>query len=412
MSIEAEYPVIIIGGGIAGLSCAYQLGKHGIPPLILEKRPYLGGRATTQPTVPPMDNSPHLLSSAYRHLLSLLSEVNTSTSFPKETSVEWYDRNEQKKRIVFSNSRIRLVISLLKNFSLSTVLSFRYLFQLVHTLCPPISVEEWFSDKSISDEFRDFIRFFTLSVMNTEPRDADLSLFQVVIKEALLHHKSQFYRIQPLQDCIIEPLAKAITAMGGNIRLRSKVVEIQPAQSHGWEVHTSEHTYRSEHVVLALPSSGRAQFLEEPEVRYSPIVTVRLLYQNLPTMWWGETSGLLDWFFVSDSSPQLVECVKSSAFDVVPRSNEELFENAIQTIKKRYPKGIWLKSLGVVRELYATPYQSYQWHQQRRNYQTDRQGLWVAADDVQTNLPATMESAAKAGKTVGELLCQSIHNKL
>ena len=40
----AENPVIIVGGGIAGLACARRLYEHGIAVLLLEASRSVGGR--------------------------------------------------------------------------------------------------------------------------------------------------------------------------------------------------------------------------------------------------------------------------------------------------------------------------------------------------------------------------------
>ena len=40
--------VVIVGGGIAGLSAAYELAKSGIPHILIEKRPRLGGVIETR----------------------------------------------------------------------------------------------------------------------------------------------------------------------------------------------------------------------------------------------------------------------------------------------------------------------------------------------------------------------------
>src|SRR5258708_31183299 len=41
-------PVVIIGGGIAGLTAAAQLGRTGVPTVLLEKSTRPGGRAATR----------------------------------------------------------------------------------------------------------------------------------------------------------------------------------------------------------------------------------------------------------------------------------------------------------------------------------------------------------------------------
>jgi putative polyketide hydroxylase len=50
----AQVPVVVVGGGIVGLTAALALGRHGVPALLVEARPGLsehprarglGGRA-------------------------------------------------------------------------------------------------------------------------------------------------------------------------------------------------------------------------------------------------------------------------------------------------------------------------------------------------------------------------------
>lgn len=44
---ETHAPVLIVGGGIAGLSTATRLKGHGLPVLVLEGKDRLGGRIQT-----------------------------------------------------------------------------------------------------------------------------------------------------------------------------------------------------------------------------------------------------------------------------------------------------------------------------------------------------------------------------
>ena len=47
MSSDAR-PVVVIGGGIAGLAAAWQLAAHGLPSIVLEAEPLLGMHATSR----------------------------------------------------------------------------------------------------------------------------------------------------------------------------------------------------------------------------------------------------------------------------------------------------------------------------------------------------------------------------
>src|SRR5450755_4414258 len=59
--------VIVIGGGLAGLSAAAALGSAGFRVQVFEARPFLGGRATSFPLTPSdeaselIDNCQHVL---------------------------------------------------------------------------------------------------------------------------------------------------------------------------------------------------------------------------------------------------------------------------------------------------------------------------------------------------------------
>ena len=45
-------PVVIIGGGHNGLTAAYYLAKAGHKPLVIERRPIVGGAAVTEEFAP------------------------------------------------------------------------------------------------------------------------------------------------------------------------------------------------------------------------------------------------------------------------------------------------------------------------------------------------------------------------
>lgn len=66
VSIPKQADAIIIGGGHNGLVCAAYLAKHGMKPLVLERRPVVGGAAVTQ------EIAPGFRASTFSYLMSLL----------------------------------------------------------------------------------------------------------------------------------------------------------------------------------------------------------------------------------------------------------------------------------------------------------------------------------------------------
>lgn len=72
--------VVIVGGGIAGLSCAVALADGGLRVTVCERRAVLGGRArswTDPDTGDAVDIGPHVLFTEYRNMLRLLERLGT-----------------------------------------------------------------------------------------------------------------------------------------------------------------------------------------------------------------------------------------------------------------------------------------------------------------------------------------------
>ena len=75
-----ERDVIILGGGLAGVSAAVRLLKHGIKPTLVERRPFLGGRAFSfldRASGEEIDNGQHVILGNCYEFLQLLSDLGT-----------------------------------------------------------------------------------------------------------------------------------------------------------------------------------------------------------------------------------------------------------------------------------------------------------------------------------------------
>jgi len=82
-SIDAEasmFDALVLGGGIAGITCAVGLADAGMKVALLERERMLGGRARSwrDPTTGDMvDIGPHVVHSEYRNMLALLDRFGT-----------------------------------------------------------------------------------------------------------------------------------------------------------------------------------------------------------------------------------------------------------------------------------------------------------------------------------------------
>src|SRR5271168_5357134 len=80
--------VLVIGGGLAGLSSAVALAEAGLQVRLLEKRPHLGGRATsyTLPDGSEVDNCQHVTLGCCTNLADFYSRVGAAGK------IRFYDR--------------------------------------------------------------------------------------------------------------------------------------------------------------------------------------------------------------------------------------------------------------------------------------------------------------------------------
>src|ERR1700712_3234326 len=78
---QATSDVVIIGGGVSGLSCAVALADAGLRVTVLESTAVLGGRArswTHAGSGAVVDLGPHVVPSEYGNFLKLLERLGTS----------------------------------------------------------------------------------------------------------------------------------------------------------------------------------------------------------------------------------------------------------------------------------------------------------------------------------------------
>lgn len=99
------YDTIIVGAGLAGLSCAYTLAKKGTRILILEQHPYAGGRTASF-----IDNGMYIESGLHRHIgyYSALPALLKQCGVSLKDIVTW----EEKADILVKNENRKVVLGI------------------------------------------------------------------------------------------------------------------------------------------------------------------------------------------------------------------------------------------------------------------------------------------------------------
>ena len=80
--MKNKYDVIIAGGGTAGVSCAWNLGKRGIKTLLIEKNSFLGGSITSSLVIPAMKTSDNAINTDFfNELYKYLEKIGGAVTY-------------------------------------------------------------------------------------------------------------------------------------------------------------------------------------------------------------------------------------------------------------------------------------------------------------------------------------------
>lgn len=86
-----KYDLIIIGGGTAGISCAWNAGKLGLKTLVIEQNSFLGGSITSSLVVPAMKTSENAINTDFFNALyKKLYKINGAITY-RDGNKGWFN---------------------------------------------------------------------------------------------------------------------------------------------------------------------------------------------------------------------------------------------------------------------------------------------------------------------------------
>ncbi len=309
--------IVVVGGGLAGLSAAVACADAGVRVTLFEARPRLGGLTWSfQRNGLVFDNGQHVFlrcCTAYRQFLARLgtadsAELQRRLALPVlrpdpegEPRVAWIRRNHLPAPAHLAGSLLRYrhlslgdrarvgrAVSALRRLSLGD---------------PDLDSETLASFLSRHGQTRDAIDklwgLITLPTINLGVDEASLALGAKVFRTGFLDHAAAadlgWARV-PLNALHVDPASTLLQRLGGSIHLRAKVDAIDFALGTGREEATGvlvagEHV-DADSVIVAVPHRAAAELLPEgglvnpsrfAALGTSPIVNVHVVYDRKVT---------------------------------------------------------------------------------------------------------------------------------
>ncbi len=430
--------VVVVGGGLAGLSAAVEAADRGAAVTLLERRHRLGGATWSfERNGVWFDNGQHVFMrccTAYRAFLERIGSAGgVSLQSRLDVAVLAPGGRAGSIRRTPGPAPLHLAPALLSypHLSLRRRLAVLRAGLALRRLDPDdpaldaVTFGQWMSargqDKSAVEAFWDLI---VLPTVNVAAAEASLKLAARVFVTGLLSEAGAAdvgWARTPLSALHGDAARRALEAAGGEVRTRAPVKAVRPGAA-GLEVQTGEQALEADSVVVAVPHDAVAALVPPGAVAAqdrlvdlgaSPIVNVHLVYDRPVTG--------LDFFATVGSDAQYVfdrtagaglddgrQCLAvslSAADSYIGTASADLVAHFTGELARLLPgaAAATVTESIVTRERSATFRGVPGTDRLRAGAESGLPGLYLAGAWTDTGWPATMEGAVRSGTDAGRL---------
>ena len=456
LRLPSETSVTVVGGGVAGMSAACALAEAGFRVQLVERRGYLGGRASSylHPGVNEViDNCQHVLFGCCTNLQGFYRRIGVAQRIHWTSEMTMIEPGGRRSRLgPFKLGPFRLPAPLhgmpsflkAKAFTLADKLA---LGRAMRAMMKPEALID--SRESLGDWLRRhrqtdgainrFWRLVIASALNAEIDTIAVPYAAKVIRELFLNSTqagAMGMSSVPLSE-LYAGAEQFLRQRGGEVVFNSGV------ESAEWDEETSLWTLRTragalvaDYLVLALPFEAMAKLLPQmppaegadtlagqiDRQEHGPICSVHLWFDREITEL--EHAVLLDreihWMY-NKSRLQPGRNVKGSYLELVVSasqkfaafSREEAIDLAVSELKEFFPAvaGARLEKAALVKEVRATFTVPPGIDAARPGSVSPWPNCVLAGDWIATGWPSTMESAARSGHLAAEAVCTALGDR-
>jgi squalene-associated FAD-dependent desaturase len=446
MSSPNQSTIAIVGGGLAGLAAGCALADAGFRITVFERRPYLGGRASSYEhpgTGEVVDNCQHVLLGCCTNLIHLYKRTGVADK------IRWYDRltflepggrasqiGASALPAPFHNAPSFLAAACL---GLSDKIAIARAMLALMPSAPPDTGESFLTwlrrHGQTPRAIERFWQTVLVSALNEDLDRISVGYAAQVFRESFLK-SAQAGRMGvpalPLTE-LYNAAGDYIRARGGDIRLRASVERFQLAEPKV-QLCAAGETLSFDYAVFAVPfnvlpsmlpgdSEWNATRDSLQHFESSPITGIHLWFDREITEL--DHAVLLDrtiqWMFHKSrilhradtgnaaSRPSYVELVVSASKSLVEKSRAEIVDLALKELREFFPRAreAQLVKSTVIKEVHATYSPAPGLDRYRLPSTTAWPRVFLAGDWTATGWPATMEGAVRSGYIAADALARA-----
>ncbi|MEN3307456.1 MAG: hydroxysqualene dehydroxylase [Micromonosporaceae bacterium] len=435
--------MVVVGGGLAGITAALRCADAGLPVTLFEARPWLGGLTHSfRRGRLDVDNGQHVFLRCCDSYLGLLHRLGVTDRVRLQPRLDIPVRDAESGRAArLRRNRLPAPLhlggSLLRYAPLRPAERVRFVraalaLRGVDAADPATDAQSfgaWLAAHGQSERaIRDLWDLVGVATLNARAPDASLALAATVFQIGLLTRAAAAdigWSLVPLRDLHGEPAGAALRAAGARVRTSAKVDAIVPA-GEGWRVGFGGEEHMAEQVVLAVPPPAAERLLPEgssalpagwsARLGSSPIVNVHVVYDRrvMAEEFVAGVGTPVQWIFDRTvqsgcAEGQYLALSLSAADDLVDLPTAALRERLLPAIGKLLPaaRTAAVRDFFVTRERHATFRPGPGSAALRPGAATGHPGLYLAGAWTATGWPATMEGAVRSGEAAAHALLRA-----
>ena len=443
--------VAVAGGGLAGLAAACALADAGFRVTLFERRPYLGGRASSYEhpgTGEIVDNCQHVLFRVCSNLVEFYERIGVADQ------IRWFDQMnfiEPGGRItVMKSSSLPAPLHTAPRFLRFPFLSAADKLAITRALVPLTltrqtdngnSFQQWLERHGQTpNAVARFWRPILVSALSEELDRISIPAAAQVVRESIKSREARHMGVPaiPLTD-LYNAAGNYIRARGGVLHFRTSLESFTPDGAHVNVRLASQENPELEFdsLIVALPFDGLDRVLpDSPES--APLREKISHFENSPItgihLWFDRQISNLDHAVLLDRTIQwmfhksrlqpmrtrptefpptpvgsYIELVVSSSKTLIEKSRTEIVELALAEVREFFPgaRDANLVKATVIKEVNATysPRPGIDPH--RPSTTTPWPRVFLAGDWTATGWPATMEGAVRSGYLAAEAVAHA-----
>jgi len=440
------YDVVVVGGGLSGLTAAVQLAVNGARVALVEQANKLGGRAYSfvdKKTGDVVDNGQHVLVGAYSNTLRYLELIRTREllSLPENFHLHFHHPTDGFETFSFGPTLFPMSLAVAGfRFRLLSLNERRKLmnvgFQLrkwndgLERTLSGLSVTEWLVALGQSDGARRAFWYpIAVSVMNESPEKASALLFARSLRSTFFEKRDNAMVLIPTvgqSELYVDGAVRILAHHGAKVMTNTEAKSVMFRKNGATGVALKGgRRLKAGSVICAVPYFNLARLLpasmrQEPftqarKFESSPIVSIHLWFDRVVMD--RDFVGLIDrriqWVFnrrrilhQHNKPENYISAIISGAHGYVGMTREKLVNIALEDIASAYPqtrKAVVTHNI-VIKEKRATFSPTNEREQFRPSQQTPIGNFYLAGDWTATGLPPTIEGAMLSGFRCAELV--------